>query len=94
MIGSIQERVAKNGEPTRQAFDDPLGVVSAFLAYTSVILILLEKDLGTTLFGDVPTWPFQVILPVGFTIMTFRFLIKAAVPTAPATEEREGEAAE
>jgi TRAP-type C4-dicarboxylate transport system permease small subunit len=55
-------------------------VVSAFLVYTSVILIVNEMALGTTLFGDFPTWPFQLILPVGFAVMTFRFILKAAAP--------------
>jgi TRAP-type C4-dicarboxylate transport system permease small subunit len=31
--------------------------------------------MATTLFNEIPAWYFQMILPVGFLLMAFRFLI-------------------
>jgi C4-dicarboxylate transporter DctQ subunit len=34
-----------------------------------------EKMMGTTLFADVQAWYFQIIIPIGFFLMAFRFFI-------------------
>ena len=34
-----------------------------------------EKMMGTTLFADVPAWYFQIIIPIGFFLMAFRFFV-------------------
>jgi TRAP-type C4-dicarboxylate transport system permease small subunit len=36
-----------------------------------------EKAMGTTIFNDIPVWYFQIIIPVGFGLITFRFMINA-----------------
>lgn len=36
-----------------------------------------EKMMGTTIFSDMPGWYFQIIIPIGFLLMAFRFLIKS-----------------
>jgi C4-dicarboxylate transporter DctQ subunit len=33
-----------------------------------------EKMMSTILFADIPTWYFQIIIPIGFFLMSFRFL--------------------
>jgi C4-dicarboxylate transporter DctQ subunit len=33
-----------------------------------------EKMMNTILFEDIPTWYFQIIIPIGFFLMSFRFL--------------------
>ena len=32
---------------------------------------------GTTLFGEIETWYFQLIIPIGFILMGFRFFVLA-----------------
>lgn len=34
-----------------------------------------EKMMGTTLFADAPAWYFQIIIPIGFFLMAFRFFV-------------------
>jgi TRAP-type C4-dicarboxylate transport system permease small subunit len=31
---------------------------------------------GDTVLGDVPAWPFQVVMPVGFALICFQFLVR------------------
>jgi TRAP-type C4-dicarboxylate transport system permease small subunit len=47
------------------------------LASASISFVSDEKMYGTTLFGDVPAWYFQLIIPIGFILMGFRFLVLA-----------------
>ena len=59
-------------------------IVSIFAAVVSYLLmkaawnfVMDEKEYATMLFGDIPAWYFQIIIPVGFLLMSFRFLIIA-----------------
>ena len=36
-----------------------------------------EQMMGTIVFGDIPAWYFQIIIPIGFLLMSFRFLINS-----------------
>ena len=48
-----------------------------------------EKMSGTTIFGDVPAWYFQIIIPVGFFLMALRFLIYAIANIQELTGKKE-----
>ena len=57
-------------------------IVSIFAAVVSYLLmkaawnfVMDEKEYATMLFGDIPAWYFQIIIPIGFGIMTVRFII-------------------
>lgn len=50
-------------------------VVCWYLTSAAWTFVLDEKSANSTLFSDIPTWYFQVIIPVGFLLMTFRFLV-------------------
>jgi C4-dicarboxylate transporter, DctQ subunit len=50
-------------------------VVCWYLTSAAWTFVLDEKAANSTLFNDIPTWYFQVIIPVGFLLMTIRFLI-------------------
>jgi TRAP-type C4-dicarboxylate transport system permease small subunit len=50
-------------------------VVCWFLTSAAWTFVMDEKSFGTTLFNDIPAWYFQIIIPVGFLLMTFRFLV-------------------
>jgi TRAP-type C4-dicarboxylate transport system permease small subunit len=39
--------------------------------------VRLEKEFGGALFLNFPTWLAQIILPIGFAFMLFRFLLRA-----------------
>jgi TRAP-type C4-dicarboxylate transport system permease small subunit len=34
-----------------------------------------EQMMGTEVFADIPAWYFQTIIPIGFFLMSFRFLV-------------------
>lgn len=46
----------------------------------SIEYIHMEMEFGSILFLGIPSWIFQLILPAGFLIMTFRFLTAAIEP--------------
>ena len=48
-----------------------------FLTSASISFVLMEREFKTVLFGSVQSWYFQVIIPVGFALITFRFLLLA-----------------
>lgn len=35
-----------------------------------------EIETNTILFNDIPAWPFQMIIPLGFALIGFRFVLK------------------
>jgi C4-dicarboxylate transporter DctQ subunit len=45
------------------------------LASASVTFVVDEKIVGTTLFENIPAWYFQLIIPIGFALMAFRFFV-------------------
>ena len=45
------------------------------LANASWTFVQDEKMMGTEIFSDIPAWYFQTIIPIGFFLMAFRFLI-------------------
>ncbi|MBD3226430.1 MAG: TRAP transporter small permease subunit [Caldithrix sp.] len=49
--------------------------VVAFLVKAGFQFVKVEKEFGATLFLDIPTWYFQIIIPIGFGIMGLRFAI-------------------
>jgi tripartite ATP-independent transporter DctM subunit len=52
-------------------------LVCAFLAYASLDMVLLDKGRVDTLAGGVPEWWFEVVMPVGFAVMSVRGALKA-----------------
>jgi len=49
--------------------------ISFYLTYAAYRFVLDEKEFGTTIFNDIPSWPFQIIIPIGFLLMGIRFVI-------------------
>lgn len=49
--------------------------VCSVMTYYSALFVYEEKLYGTELFSQLPAWPFELIMPVGFLIMTLRFLV-------------------
>ncbi|RMG66307.1 MAG: TRAP transporter small permease [Calditrichaeota bacterium] len=52
-------------------------VVCGVLARAGYTFLRFEIEDKTILFGNVPAWIFQSIIPLGFALISFRFLLKA-----------------
>ena len=52
-------------------------VVSAFMIRASLFYIHTEMSFGGSVFLNVPTWVGQMIMPAGFSLICFRFLLRA-----------------
>lgn len=50
--------------------------VSGALAWHASRFVYDSFRFGDSLLGDVPAWPFQVVMPVGFALIAFQFLIR------------------
>ena len=50
-------------------------VVSYLLMRAAWTFVMEEKEYATMLFNDIPAWYFQIIIPIGFGLMTLRFII-------------------
>lgn len=51
-------------------------VVSAFALKASIDYIRVEMTYGSALFLSIPSWTAQAIIPVGFSTILFRFLLR------------------
>jgi len=67
---------------------------SVFIGYlltdASWYFVMDEKAVGTTLFNEIPVWYFQIIIPIGFGLITFRFLINAIKNIRELLPEKQG----
>ena len=52
--------------------------ICAILAFQSWSFVSLSREFEDQLLGGLPAWPFQIVLPVAFALMTARYLIYAA----------------
>lgn len=50
-------------------------VVAFYLAQAAHSFVIDEKMMGSTSFGQLPTWIVQVIIPFGFAMIAFEYLI-------------------
>jgi TRAP-type C4-dicarboxylate transport system permease small subunit len=58
-------------------------LICALLAWHAGRLVFYEWADGTTLFSGFPTWLGAIILPIGFGIMSSRFLLTALLQRQP-----------
>ena len=68
-------------------------VVCWYLTSAAWTFVLDEKAANSTLFNDIPTWYFQIIIPAGFLLMTIRFLVFFIEYTVEIFTSKSGEAA-
>jgi len=52
-------------------------IICAVLTSAALNFVLDEKAMGTTIFSEIPVWYFQIIIPFGFMVMSFRFMVLA-----------------
>jgi len=60
------------------------------LADASWTFVQDEQLQGTVIFADIPAWYFQTILPIGFFLMAFRFLVFTLDNTAAIIRAKKG----
>lgn len=51
-------------------------IVISLMIKSSIGYIELELEFGGTLFLSIPTWAGQLILPIGFSLILFRFILQ------------------
>ncbi len=61
------------------------------LANASWTFVQDEQMNGTEIFADIPAWYFQIIIPIGFFLMSLRFLILALDNIVEAFQTQKGD---
>ncbi len=51
--------------------------VTVLLAKAAWTFVRSEIEYGSTVFNNVPSWYFEIIMPIGFALMALRFLLNA-----------------
>lgn len=62
-------------------------MVTLVLARAGYLFVMSEREFGSTLFGNVPAWPFQLVIPFGFMLMALRFLLNLLIYLFPEQED-------
>lgn len=52
-------------------------LVCGALAWYALVFVRDSREFGDRLLGDWPAWWFQIIMPVAFTVIAFRYLVRA-----------------
>jgi TRAP-type C4-dicarboxylate transport system permease small subunit len=66
---------ARFWRPLAVLVDAFTATVCGFVAYYSWTFVRESRAFGDTLLGDWPAWPFQVILPLGFALISYRYAL-------------------
>lgn len=67
-----------------QRFTDIIAAsVCCVVAWYAFRFVSIEYQDGIRAFGKVPVWLTEVIIPVGFLVMTIRFFLSAVLPRNP-----------
>lgn len=56
--------------------------ICAILAYEGARFMVMDYQAGTTAFSDIPSWCFEMIIPLGFGVMALRFMVVALNPVS------------
>ncbi len=57
-------------------------LVSGALAWYSWSFVEDSREFGDRLLNDLPAWPFQAILPIGFALIAYRYALRAVARLA------------
>lgn len=53
-------------------------LVTGVLAWYSFAFVAESREFGDVLFGSLPAWPFQAVMPVGFALIAWRYAVWAS----------------
>jgi TRAP-type C4-dicarboxylate transport system permease small subunit len=76
---------------TRVVVDLFAAVVCAVIAWHAWRYLQLEIEFGDTVLIDVPAWIAHVIVPIGFLLMAYRFVVGAISKALGTGETESGE---
>lgn len=77
-IDALSRLLSEKSLPVVRMVVDIFSVgVCAVLARAGYIFVMYEYEAESVLFNDVPAWIFQIIIPVGFALIGFRFLLRS-----------------
>ncbi|MEZ5561895.1 MAG: TRAP transporter small permease [Gammaproteobacteria bacterium] len=78
-IDLLSRFLSRNGRMVTAVVVDLFTVgVAGVLAWYSWEFVAESREFGDQILGELPVWPFQAVLPVGFTLIAYRYLIGAA----------------
>lgn len=78
-IDLLSRFLSRTGRMATAVFVDLFTVVVAgVLAWYSLEFVAESREFGDQIFGELPVWPFQAVLPAGFVLIAYRYLIAAA----------------
>lgn len=52
-------------------------LVAAVIAWASFRFVAMEREFLSTVLQDIPSWPFQTIIPYSFAVISCRYLVHA-----------------
>lgn len=55
-------------------------IICGLSSYHTYQFVMLEKEDGMIAFGNIPVWMTELIIPMGFALMAWRFLVLVLVP--------------
>lgn len=61
--------------------------ISIILAHGSWVFVLSEREFSSELVEGLPAWPFQLVLPIGFSLLAAQVLINLLLGRLSATEQ-------
>ena len=65
----------KHALSIRTIIDLFTGIVCGLLAWHTARFVYGEWEYGSTLFNGVPAWPFETVIPIAFTLITYRYIL-------------------
>ncbi|MBN2382872.1 TRAP transporter small permease [bacterium] len=60
--------------------------ITGVLCRAAFVFVRSEYDYGTTLFGSMPAWTLELIIPLGFLMIGLRFLLHTLTTLFPPSE--------
>ncbi len=89
-IDVITRMLPKNGKFATDIINNLFSaLVCAVIAYYSTRFVMMEYEEGITAFADVPAWLCESIIPVGFGLMTLRFVINIGCAIKDHTSDKQ-----
>jgi len=78
VIDLVVHRLAKRARRTLETLVCAVtSGVCGLIAWHSALFVRDESALGEVLFGAVPSWPFQLAIPLGFGLIAWRYAVYA-----------------
>ena len=77
-IDLLSRFLSRTGRMATAVFVDLFTVgVAGVLAWYSWEFVAESREFGDQIFGELPVWPFQAVLPAGVVLIAYRYLIAA-----------------